>query len=513
MPRSQSVKIRPRGPYKLQFSTTSDRANPVDLDGATVTGAIYVLLTPTAGVTSVKFYKPSDNGAVSRTDTVAPFDLEGDTAGSANPTDVINTFGQGGVVLSAVVTTADNTYTVNANFVVQGGVLSVVPEDAPVFPVSIPTPTLITLSPNATATPASVSAPAASVSPAISVGGGPAIVGDTSNQYVEQRLLSDANVKFIWNQDHASGAMVPLGGVGFDENAGSGAATDPVTRSFPSSPALYSGANIGNVMKIRFPMSETGVVHTSTLGYGQYCRRRFSTLGLPSFRDLYFRYAIYVPADAHWWDAGKFPALMCVPEDKPLSGATGMSGAAVYNEYSWWAGIMWAGPSAMTGTYPNRTYTGDSDQNHGRIHCYIYAKEIQGTTYTQAAVTGGLRGYSLKARAGLNQDQNATNGGGAGVTGTGAYLYLNRGAWNTIEQRVTMNDQGTANGKYRLWLNDVLALNIQNIKWAADSFNATSDIRGLMNDVFHGGPTANATAQEMYLADYVMSAAKIGPRS
>ena len=338
----------------------------------------------------------------------------------------------------------------------------------------------------------------------------PPIVGDTTNSYVEQRLLSDVNVQFIWNQDNPLGPMETLGGSGFDEHNGNSNGSLSTIRSFVSSPATYGGENIGTVEKLRFPVpGENNSLQSSTLTYGQYCRRRFTSLGMASFRDLYFRYAVYLPVDFNPYDGGKLPALMSVPANQSLGGY--MSGGTTYHDDSWWAGIMFVGPSPMQGTYPNKFYSGDSSLDHIRIQSYIYAKQVNGQVFTAANVADrSVTGYAVKAKAGLNQDETAAATGTG--TGTGSYLYMNRGAWNTVEQHVTMNTSGQTNGKYRLWLNGTLGVNLQNIIWPTDPYNATAIINGLMNDTFFGGPSGAASTQQMYLADYVMSSAYIGPR-
>ena len=43
-------------------------------------------------------------------------------------------------------------------------------------------------------------------------------------------------------------------------------------------------------------------------------------------------------------------------------------------------------PSSMTGTYPNLTYTGDTNLDHIRIQPYVYAKQINGVTMTTDSV-------------------------------------------------------------------------------------------------------------------------------
>jgi alpha-tubulin suppressor-like RCC1 family protein len=65
--------------YQLLWSTSSNRSNPMPLDGATVSGSIYVFAGPDQAIESVSFYidDPSMSGEPYRTETNAPFDLQG----------------------------------------------------------------------------------------------------------------------------------------------------------------------------------------------------------------------------------------------------------------------------------------------------------------------------------------------------------------------------------------------------------------------------------------------------
>jgi hypothetical protein len=303
--------------------------------------------------------------------------------------------------------------------------------------------------------------------------------------------------------DNPSGARATIG-TGFDENYTQVLSTTPT-------PAPSGSGGNGNVLKIRQPVNESGVPHDQYTGYGIAQRRRFSQLNLTPQRSLHMRYSLYIPSDFNPYDGGKLFSLFSHPENRSLWGAQGMSSAAVYSDDSWWAGIMFVGPSLLQGTYPNKTYSGDSNLDHIRIQPYVYAKEINGVTMTADSVKNGQRGWNVKLRAGLDQDPGAapTSSG----TGTGAYLYLQRGAWNTIEQEVVLNDAGAANGVLRMWVNGTLGLNVKNVKWAGDAYNSTAAINGLMLDTFFGGPSANATDQVLYYDDVVLSRGYVGPRS
>ena len=98
----------PAPTYSFVYSSVSTRTNPVPLAGATVSGNIYSLITPTTNVTKVVF---SLDGAVVRTESVAPFDFGGTAApgGTTDPANAWNTasVANGAHTLSALLTLAD----------------------------------------------------------------------------------------------------------------------------------------------------------------------------------------------------------------------------------------------------------------------------------------------------------------------------------------------------------------------------------------------------------------------
>lgn len=68
--------------HEVLFSLTPDRASPVALDGATVSGSIYAFASPEPGVRRVRFYldNPAATGTPYRTENNPPFDLAGGPA-------------------------------------------------------------------------------------------------------------------------------------------------------------------------------------------------------------------------------------------------------------------------------------------------------------------------------------------------------------------------------------------------------------------------------------------------
>lgn len=98
----------PVGSAELMYSTSADRSSPVALDGATVSGDIYVFLDD-AGVEEAVFYL--DNSASpAQTEGVAPLDFAGtdNATGKANPFDT-TTLSDGSHTISVDVTKDDAT--------------------------------------------------------------------------------------------------------------------------------------------------------------------------------------------------------------------------------------------------------------------------------------------------------------------------------------------------------------------------------------------------------------------
>ena len=93
--------------YQLLLSFSPDRSSPVLLQGATVTGDIYVFTSPDTGVNAtssnrVEFFidDPQMLGAPFREERLAPFDLGGGTVDLADPVNA-STFGNGSHTITA----------------------------------------------------------------------------------------------------------------------------------------------------------------------------------------------------------------------------------------------------------------------------------------------------------------------------------------------------------------------------------------------------------------------------
>jgi hypothetical protein len=70
----------------IVYSTSSNRANPVSLQDATLTGQpVYIFIPPTTGLSRVVFKL---DGTVVQTETTYPWDFKGGSASTANPFNV-----------------------------------------------------------------------------------------------------------------------------------------------------------------------------------------------------------------------------------------------------------------------------------------------------------------------------------------------------------------------------------------------------------------------------------------
>jgi hypothetical protein len=113
----------------IVMSTSADRSSPVGRDGQTVSGNIYVFVTPPTGISQVRFFldDPTMSGAPDRTDSAAPFDLVGNAkGGNALPFDTTG-LGNGAHSVSAqIIPTAGGTAATTATFTVSNGGFSLV---------------------------------------------------------------------------------------------------------------------------------------------------------------------------------------------------------------------------------------------------------------------------------------------------------------------------------------------------------------------------------------------------
>lgn len=111
------------GAYELQLSTLPDRSGFRPLEGAQVSGLIYVFVTPETGITRVRFFvnNPTMTGAPVQIENVVPYDLAGTAAnGAAQPYNTAGLPAGSNTVTAAVDRAAGGTEVLTATFTVTG---------------------------------------------------------------------------------------------------------------------------------------------------------------------------------------------------------------------------------------------------------------------------------------------------------------------------------------------------------------------------------------------------------
>ena len=162
-------------PYTLQASKSSGRTAPANLAGSTVSGSVYLFLTPPSGVSEVDFWL--DNASLSGTPThverSAPLDFVGTTStGSAKPWDSTKV-ANGPHSISVKVVTSSAKTTLTVTFAVANGWATSTPVQtasatarpsvvATVSPTKTPSPSP---SPTPAATPKPTTAPTPTPTP------------------------------------------------------------------------------------------------------------------------------------------------------------------------------------------------------------------------------------------------------------------------------------------------------------------------------------------------------------
>ncbi|RMD61856.1 MAG: hypothetical protein D6826_08830, partial [Alphaproteobacteria bacterium] len=141
--------------YEILVSTSSDRANPVPLDGQSLSGPVYIFTSPDTGVRPtrtqrVDFYldDPGMTGAPIHSERRAPYDFAGGDTGRANSFDP-DTLAPGAHTITASLPLADGTRSVvHATFTTGGVAGNRPPVFDPVAPQTIGegTTAMVTLS-------------------------------------------------------------------------------------------------------------------------------------------------------------------------------------------------------------------------------------------------------------------------------------------------------------------------------------------------------------------------------
>jgi N-acetylneuraminic acid mutarotase len=106
--------------YSILVSASSTRQNATVLQGATVSGPIYVFVSPETGVARVRFYldDPQMVGAPRQTENSAPYDFAGGTPAAADPFNTTGVSDGSHVITAAVDLTAGGTDVIHATFTV-----------------------------------------------------------------------------------------------------------------------------------------------------------------------------------------------------------------------------------------------------------------------------------------------------------------------------------------------------------------------------------------------------------
>ncbi len=113
----------PVAAYALSLSNSADRANPVALDGKSVSGDIYVFLTPGTGASQVRFYldNTSGSGTPSQTEGNPPYDFAGGSAAAASPYNTGQLANGAHTITAAVDLAGGGTTKVTSAFTVSNG--------------------------------------------------------------------------------------------------------------------------------------------------------------------------------------------------------------------------------------------------------------------------------------------------------------------------------------------------------------------------------------------------------
>jgi N-acetylneuraminic acid mutarotase len=111
--------------YSLMLSASPDRSSPVQLEGQTVSGNVYVFTTPATGVSRVRFWldNPNMTGTPTKTENGAPHDFAGTASnGSANPYDTTKLADGPHSITASVDLSAGGSEVVTSSFTVSNGV-------------------------------------------------------------------------------------------------------------------------------------------------------------------------------------------------------------------------------------------------------------------------------------------------------------------------------------------------------------------------------------------------------
>lgn len=118
-----TVRKKPATAYSLSLSKSSNRSNPVGLEGETLSGGVYIFLNPGSGAKQVRFYldNPSAAGTPAQTENGAPYDFAGGSAEAANAYDTTKLANGTHTITAAIDLSSGGTSTVTSTFAVNNG--------------------------------------------------------------------------------------------------------------------------------------------------------------------------------------------------------------------------------------------------------------------------------------------------------------------------------------------------------------------------------------------------------
>ncbi|KAF9239161.1 polysaccharide lyase family 14 protein [Melanogaster broomeanus] len=190
-----------------------------------------------------------------------------------------------------------------------------------------------------------------------------------------------------------------------------------------------------------------------------------ANVDLTTAKEVTLGYSIYFEADFGWQKGGKLPGLY---GGDTVEGSVHCSGGS-RSTSCFSARLMWRTDGA------------------GEIYSYL-------PPYTDPQFAANEAQCTVPPYSECNPDYGASIGRGA--------FYFTSGQWNTVSQRVRLNDIGQANGELELYVGSVSVINVGGLI-LRDSDEGR--IRGIMTQTFFGGSTPDFACpkdQYAYFADF-----------
>ncbi|KAF9230124.1 polysaccharide lyase family 14 protein [Melanogaster broomeanus] len=190
-----------------------------------------------------------------------------------------------------------------------------------------------------------------------------------------------------------------------------------------------------------------------------------ANVDLTTAKEVTLGYSIYFEADFGWQKGGKLPGLY---GGDTVEGSVHCSGGS-RSTSCFSARLMWRTDGA------------------GEIYSYL-------PPYTDPQFAANEAQCTVPPYSECNPDYGASIGRGA--------FYFTSGQWNTVSQRVRLNDIGQADGELELYVGSVSVINVGGLI-LRDSDEGR--IRGIMTQTFFGGSTPDFACpkdQYAYFADF-----------